>query len=120
MRDLEAPYRLTIQQAELVRYIVKEGKQPEEAATLAGCHPKSVYRRLRLPGGRPQLAGRSSMICKRPWRRLHIVLRRRYWPTKGLARASGRICPSRSWIERSRYSFDPCSAAAKGHVRNVS
>jgi HPt (histidine-containing phosphotransfer) domain-containing protein len=41
---------LTEQQAELVRYLVKEGKPPEEAAVLAGYHPKSVYRTLRLPG----------------------------------------------------------------------
>ncbi|MVT69944.1 hypothetical protein GPL21_33185 [Bradyrhizobium pachyrhizi] len=40
---------LTEQQRELVRYIVVQGKSPEEAANLAGYHPKSVYRTLRLP-----------------------------------------------------------------------
>lgn len=40
---------LTEQQRELVRYLVGEGKPPEEAAKLAGYHPKSAYRTLRLP-----------------------------------------------------------------------
>lgn len=40
---------LTEQQRELVRCIVIEGRPPEEAATLAGYHHKSVYRTLRLP-----------------------------------------------------------------------
>ena len=40
---------LTEQQRELVRYLVVEGKPPEEAAKLAGYHPKSAYRTLRLP-----------------------------------------------------------------------
>jgi phage terminase small subunit len=40
---------LTEQQRDLVRRIVVEGKPPEEAAQLAGYHPKSVYRTLRLP-----------------------------------------------------------------------
>src|SRR5262245_42809698 len=40
---------LTEQQRELVKYIVADGKAPEEAAELAGYHPKSVYRTLRLP-----------------------------------------------------------------------
>ncbi|MTV13170.1 MULTISPECIES: hypothetical protein [Bradyrhizobium] len=40
---------ITEQQRELVRYIVVQGKSPEEAANLAGYHPKSVYRTLRLP-----------------------------------------------------------------------
>jgi hypothetical protein len=40
---------LTEQQRELVRYIVVQGKSLEEAANLAGYHPKSVYRTLRLP-----------------------------------------------------------------------
>lgn len=40
---------LTEQQRELVRCIVIDGRPPEEAATLAGYHPKSVYRTLRLP-----------------------------------------------------------------------
>src|SRR3954468_1470090 len=40
---------LTEQQRELVRYLVVEGRPPEEAARLAGYHPKSVYRTLRLP-----------------------------------------------------------------------
>lgn len=40
---------ITDQQRELVRYIVVEGRPIEEAATLAGYHPKSVYRTLRLP-----------------------------------------------------------------------
>jgi HPt (histidine-containing phosphotransfer) domain-containing protein len=37
------------QQRELVRCLVSEGRPPEEAAKLAGYHPKSVYRTLRLP-----------------------------------------------------------------------
>ena len=32
-----------------MRYLVVEGKPPEEAAKLAGYHPKSAYRTLRLP-----------------------------------------------------------------------
>lgn len=32
-----------------MKHIVVEGKPPEEAAKLAGYHPKSVYRTLRLP-----------------------------------------------------------------------
>ena len=40
---------LTEQQRELVRYIVVEGRRPEEAAELAGYNPKSVYRTLRNP-----------------------------------------------------------------------
>jgi phage terminase small subunit len=40
---------LTEQQRELVRCLVSEGRPPEEAAKLAGYHPKSVYRTLRLP-----------------------------------------------------------------------
>src|SRR3954471_17041987 len=40
---------LNEQQRELVKYIVVEGKPPEEAAKLAGYHPKSAYRTLRLP-----------------------------------------------------------------------
>ena len=40
---------LTEQQRELVRYLVVEGKPPEEAAKLAGYHPKSAYRTLLLP-----------------------------------------------------------------------
>ena len=40
---------LTEQQRELVRYLVGEGKPPEEAAKLAGYHPKSAYQTLRLP-----------------------------------------------------------------------
>jgi hypothetical protein len=40
---------LTEQQRELVRCLVVEGRAPEEAAKLAGYHPKSVYRTLRLP-----------------------------------------------------------------------
>lgn len=40
---------ITEQQRELVRYIVVQGKSPEEAANLAGYHPKSVYRTLRVP-----------------------------------------------------------------------
>lgn len=40
---------LTEQQRELVRCLVSEGRAPEEAAKLAGYHPKSVYRTLRLP-----------------------------------------------------------------------
>jgi len=40
---------LTEQQRELVRYMIVEGKPPEEAAKLAGYHPKSAYRTLRLP-----------------------------------------------------------------------
>ena len=39
---------LTEQQRELVRYIVIEGKPLAEAAELAGYHPKSVYKTLRL------------------------------------------------------------------------
>ncbi|MGY4288759.1 hypothetical protein ACVWXO_007979 [Bradyrhizobium sp. LM2.7] len=44
-----APYDLTEQQRALVRFIVNEGKRPEEAAELAGYHPKSVYKTMRLP-----------------------------------------------------------------------
>ena len=40
---------LTEQQRELVKYLVVDGKPPEEAAKLAGYHPKSAYRTLRLP-----------------------------------------------------------------------
>ena len=40
---------LTEQQRALVKYLVVEGKPPEEAAKLAGYHPKSAYRTLRLP-----------------------------------------------------------------------
>src|SRR3954468_5289747 len=40
---------LTEQQRELVRCLVSEGRPPEDAAKLAGYHPKSVYRTLRLP-----------------------------------------------------------------------
>ncbi|GMO11656.1 hypothetical protein [Bradyrhizobium ottawaense] len=40
---------LNDQQRELVRLIVVDGKPPEDAAKLAGYHPKSVYRTLRLP-----------------------------------------------------------------------
>jgi hypothetical protein len=40
---------LNDQQRELVRFIVVEGKPPQEAAELAGYHPKSVYRLLRNP-----------------------------------------------------------------------
>jgi phage terminase small subunit len=40
---------LTEQQRDLVKYLVVEGKPPEEAAQLAGYHPKSVYRTLRTP-----------------------------------------------------------------------
>jgi phage terminase small subunit len=40
---------LTEQQRELVRCIVVEGWPPEEAAKLAGYHPKSVYRTMRNP-----------------------------------------------------------------------
>lgn len=40
---------LTDQQRELVRLLVVEGHRPEEAAELAGYHPKSVYRTLRSP-----------------------------------------------------------------------
>lgn len=40
---------LNEQQRELVRLIVVEGKPPEDAAKLAGYHPKSVYKTLRLP-----------------------------------------------------------------------
>ena len=40
---------LTEQQREPVRHLVVEGRPPEEAAKLAGYHPKSVYRTLRLP-----------------------------------------------------------------------
>ena len=44
-----ARYDLTDQQRTLVRFIVNEGKRPEEAAELAGYHPKSVYKTMRLP-----------------------------------------------------------------------
>lgn len=40
---------LTEQQRELVKLLVVDGKPPEEAAQLAGYHPKSVYRTLRTP-----------------------------------------------------------------------
>jgi phage terminase small subunit len=40
---------LNEQQRELVKYIVVEGKPPEEAAKLAGYHPKSAHRTVRLP-----------------------------------------------------------------------
>ncbi len=40
---------LNEQQRDLVKYLVVEGRPPEEAAKLAGYHPKSVYRTLRLP-----------------------------------------------------------------------
>lgn len=48
MTALEA-LNLTEQQRELVRFIVVENKPPQEAAELAGYHPKSAYRTLRLP-----------------------------------------------------------------------
>lgn len=44
-----AAYDLSEQQRTLVRLIVNEGKRPEEAAELAGYHPKSVYKTMRLP-----------------------------------------------------------------------
>jgi hypothetical protein len=44
-----AAYDLSDQQRTLVRLIVNEGKRPEEAAELAGYHPKSVYKTMRLP-----------------------------------------------------------------------
>ncbi|PDT87492.1 hypothetical protein CO669_25340 [Bradyrhizobium sp. Y36] len=44
-----AAYDLTEQQRVLVRLIVNEGRRPEEAAELAGYHPKSVYKTMRLP-----------------------------------------------------------------------
>jgi hypothetical protein len=40
---------LNEQQRDLVKYLVVDGRPPEEAAKLAGYHPKSVYRTLRLP-----------------------------------------------------------------------
>ena len=40
---------LTQQQRELVSNIVVGGKPIEEAAALAGYHPRSVYRTIRLP-----------------------------------------------------------------------
>ncbi|WP_342737469.1 hypothetical protein [Bradyrhizobium sp. B117] len=49
MTALIASSDLTDQQRELVRCIVVEGRPPEEAAVMAGYHPKSVYRALRLP-----------------------------------------------------------------------
>jgi phage terminase small subunit len=49
MTALAITASLTEQQRELVRYIIVEGKLPEEAAQLAGYHPKSAYRTLRLP-----------------------------------------------------------------------
>jgi len=44
-----AAYDLSEQQRTLVRLIVNEGRRPEEAAELAGYHPKSVYKTMRLP-----------------------------------------------------------------------
>ena len=44
-----ATYDLSEQQRTLVRLIVNDGKKPEEAAELAGYHPKSVYKTMRLP-----------------------------------------------------------------------
>ncbi|MCA1542234.1 hypothetical protein I6F18_19950 [Bradyrhizobium sp. NBAIM32] len=44
-----AAHDLTEQQRTLVRLIVNEGRRPEEAAELAGYHPKSVYKTMRLP-----------------------------------------------------------------------
>ncbi|OPY95782.1 hypothetical protein A5906_07390 [Bradyrhizobium sacchari] len=44
-----ASYDLTEQQRTLVRLIANEGRRPEEAAELAGYHPKSVYKTMRLP-----------------------------------------------------------------------
>jgi len=49
MTALAITASLTEQQRELVRYMIVEGKPPEEAAQLAGYHPKSAYRTLRLP-----------------------------------------------------------------------
>ena len=49
MTALTISASLTEQQRELVRYMIVEGKPPEEAAQLAGYHPKSAYRTLRLP-----------------------------------------------------------------------
>ena len=40
---------LTEQQREFVRFLIVEGKRPEEAGTLAGYHRKSIYKTLRLP-----------------------------------------------------------------------
>lgn len=44
-----ATFDLTDQQRTLVRLIVNEGRKPEEAAELAGYHPRSVYKTMRLP-----------------------------------------------------------------------
>ncbi|MCJ9729537.1 DUF1192 family protein [Bradyrhizobium sp. PRIMUS42] len=44
-----AAYDLSEQQRTLVRLIVNEGRRPEEAAEIAGYHPKSVYKTMRLP-----------------------------------------------------------------------
>jgi len=52
---------LNEQQRELVKYLVVDGKPLEEAAKLAGYHPKSAYRTLRLPrGGRCNLGDNST------------------------------------------------------------
>lgn len=53
---------LNDQQRELVRLIVVEGKPPEDAAKLAGYHPKSVYRHCGSPRSRPRSRNRSRWI----------------------------------------------------------
>lgn len=47
MRELAV--QLTDQQADFVRFIVSGGRSPEEAGSLCGYHPKSVYRVLKMP-----------------------------------------------------------------------
>src|ERR1700753_1630333 len=89
---------LTEQQRELVRFIVVEGWPPEEAAKLAGYHPKSVYRTMRNPAVVAAIAETIHWTSPPSGHLWHIGLRRRCSRMKRSARACARICRLRSLI----------------------